>query len=185
MTQGVQDSEFARVRLALLGAQVDDEAATGRGASLHPVRRAHGQTLRDVRQRLIALFNTPFAPDLLVASSVMGEGIDLHQECRRVIHHDLDWNPSVLEQRTGRLDRIGALAEREKRPIEVYEPYLAGTHDEKMYRVVKDRAQWFDVVMGRATGVDEHMTDAEENRIPLHDNIRRALTMDLSSPPIL
>jgi superfamily II DNA/RNA helicase len=178
------DSEFARVRTALLGVRAEDDAAAGRGASLHPVRRASGQTERSVRERLIALFNTPYAPDLLVASSVMGEGIDLHQECRYVIHHDLDWNPSVLEQRTGRLDRIGALAEREGRPIEVYEPFLAGTHDEKMFRVVKDRGQWFDVVMGRPIAADENVTDAEENRVVLHPNIREALTMDLSSPGV-
>ena len=60
--------------------------------------------------------------------------------------------------------------------------YLAGTHDEKMFRVVKDRAQWFDIVMGRPTGTDEHVTDAEETRIPLHSNIREALAMDLRSP---
>ncbi len=176
------DSEFARISSALLGARSEDDAAVGRGASLQAVRRASGQTERHLRERLIALFNTPFAPDLLVASSVMGEGIDLHQECRFVIHHDLDWNPSVLEQRTGRLDRIGALAERAGKNIEVYEPYLAGTHDEKMYRVVKDRAQWFDVVMGRPSGTDEHATDAEENRVLLHPAIRKALSLDLRSP---
>lgn len=177
----VQDSEFERIRTALLGVRTEDEQMHGRGASLLAVRRAHGDTRRDDRERLIALFNTPFAPDLLVASSVMGEGIDLHQECRHVIHHDLDWNPSVLEQRTGRLDRIGALAERERSNIEVYEPYLAGTHDEKMFRVVKDRAQWFDIVMGRSGGTDEHATDAEETRVPLHERIHRALAMDLRS----
>ena len=176
------DSEFARLNAALLGAHTEDDQTMRRGASLHPVRRAHGGTERDVRERLIALFNTPFSPDLLVASSVMGEGIDLHQECRFVIHHDLDWNPSVLEQRTGRLDRIGAFAERQGKNIEVYEPYLAGTHDEKMFRVVKDRAQWFDVVMGRSAGADEHITDAEETRLPLHPKIREALAMDLRSP---
>jgi SNF2 family DNA or RNA helicase len=112
----------------------------------------------------------------------MGEGIDLHQECRQVIHHDLDWNPSRLEQRTGRLDRIGALAQRVGKDIEVYEPFLAGTHDEKMFRVVKDRAGWFDVVMGRAVGTDEQETDAEEIRMPLHPRIREALSMDLRSP---
>lgn len=158
------------------------EAATGRGARLSPVRRATGQTRREDRERLITVFNTPFAPDILVASSVMGEGIDLHQECRQVIHHDLDWNPSRLEQRTGRLDRIGALAERVNRDIEVYEPFLAGTHDEKMFRVVRDRAAWFDVVMGRAVGTDEQETDAEETRLPLHGRIREALSMDLESP---
>lgn len=112
----------------------------------------------------------------------MGEGIDLHQECRFVIHHDLDWNPGVLEQRTGRLDRIGSLSEREERNIEVYEPYLAGTHDEKMYRVVKDRDQWFDIVMGRPNAGDEQATDAEEMRVKLHSRIRSALAMDLRSP---
>lgn len=181
-TAEVKDSEFARMRDAILGTQSEDDEVHRRGASLHPVRRAHGGTERDVRERVIALFNTPFSPDLLVASSVMGEGIDLHQECRFVIHHDLDWNPSVLEQRTGRLDRIGALAEREGKDIEVYEPFLAGTHDEKMFRVVKDRAQWFDIVMGRPSGADEHATDAEESRIPLHRAIVDALAMDLRSP---
>lgn len=177
-----QDSEFTRIRAALLGAAAEDDHSAGRAGTRAPVRRAHGGTDRHVRERLIALFNTPLAPDVLVASSVMGEGIDLHQECRFVIHHDLDWNPSVLEQRTGRLDRIGALAEREGKNIEVYEPYLAGTHDEKMFRVVKDRAQWFDIVMGRATGADESATEAEEVRVPLHDRIRAALAMDLRIP---
>lgn len=179
---GAIDSEFERINAALLGARAEDDLVGGRGASLDPVRRAHGGTKREARERLIALFNTPFSPDLLVASSVMGEGIDLHQECRFVIHHDLDWNPSVLEQRTGRLDRIGAFAEREGKDIEVYEPYLAGTHDEKMFRVVKDRAQWFDIVMGRPAGSDEYTTDAEEIRVSLHSKIREALAMDLRSP---
>src|SRR4029078_10472812 len=107
----------------------DDDTASGmsRGASLAQVRRAYGGTRREDRERLISVFNTPFAPDILVASSVMGEGIDLHQECRHVIHHDLDWNPSKLEQRTGRLDRIGALAERVGKEIEVYETFLSGS----------------------------------------------------------
>lgn len=181
-SDGQSDSEFSRVRVALLGATAEDDRGAGRAGNRAPVRRAHGGTDRQIRERLIAMFNTPLSPDILVASSVMGEGIDLHQECRFVIHHDLDWNPSVLEQRTGRLDRIGALAEREERNIEVFEPYLAGTHDEKMFRVVKDRARWFDIVMGRATGADESATDAEETRVPLHERIRTALAMDLRSP---
>ena len=181
------DDEQDRVITSLLGEQATEGAAgasdvdSSRGrASLSAVRRAHGGTKRETRERLTALFNTPFAPDILVASSVMGEGIDLHLACRYVIHHDLDWNPSVLEQRTGRLDRIGALAEKDGK-IEVYEPYLAGTHDEKMYKVVKDRAGWFDIVMGRAAGGDEAGTDREEARVPLAESIARALTMDLES----
>jgi hypothetical protein len=183
MTGDERTKVLARLQGEHLTSDDDDDDASGssRGASLAQVRRAYGGTRREDRERLITVFNTPFAPDILVASSVMGEGIDLHQECRHVIHHDLDWNPSKLEQRTGRLDRIGALAERERKNIEVYEPYLAGTHDEKMFRVVKDRAGWFDIVMGRAIGTDEHATDVEESRVPLHPRIRDALSMDLTS----
>ena len=64
---------------------------------------------------------TPFFPEVLVASSVMAEGVDLHLDCRHVIHHDLDWNPSVLEQRTGRLDRLGSKAELTRKPIVVFD----------------------------------------------------------------
>src|SRR3954453_21952957 len=97
-------------------------------------------------------FNTPFFPEVLVASSVMGEGVDLHRDCRHVIHHDLDWNPSTLEQRTGRIDRIGSRSEVLGEPGFIYEPYLGGTHDEKMFKVVKDRERWFGVVMGEKPG---------------------------------
>lgn len=164
----------------LTGEHVGETTRDGRGAALTPVRRATGSNERGERERLIAMFNTPFAPDVLVASSVMGEGIDLHHECRHVIHHDLDWNPSKLEQRTGRLDRIGALAERVNEDIIVYEPYLAGTHDEKMYRVVKDRAAWFDIVMGGKVIDDEQTTDQVEARVELHPTIAEALRMDLT-----
>ena len=74
-----------------------------------------------------------------------------------------------------------ASARSRRENIEVYEPFLAGTHDEKMFLVVKDRAGWFDVVMGRATRTDEHATDVEEARVPLHPRISAALSMDLTS----
>jgi hypothetical protein len=56
-----------------------------------------------------------FFPEVLISSPVLGEGVDLHRFCRHVIHHDLCWNPSTLEQRTGRLDRIRGKAEPARR----------------------------------------------------------------------
>jgi hypothetical protein len=93
-------------------------------------------------------FNTPFFFDILVCSQLMGEGVDLHRYCRHVIHHDLDWNPSSIEQRTGRVDHLGCKAEN-RHPIPVYLPYLAGTADERQYRVMTDRESWFRIVMGQ------------------------------------
>ncbi len=124
-------------------------------------------------------FNTPFYPEVLVASSVMAEGVDLHLDCRHTIHHDLDWNPSVLEQRTGRLDRLGSKAELTGNPIVVYEPYVEGTQDEKQFRVVKDRERWFNVVMGEKMELDEWTTDRLAERVPLPEGLARRLTMRL------
>jgi SNF2 family DNA or RNA helicase len=117
---------------------------------------------------------------VLVASSVLAEGVDLHLECRYVIHHDLDWNPSTLEQRTGRVDRLGSLAARTERPVTVYLPYLAATQDEKMYRVVRDRERWFQVVMGARHELDEQALETIAERVPLPEPAADALAFDLA-----
>jgi hypothetical protein len=118
------------------------------------VRWAYGETAREIRERIMLTFNTPFYPEILITSSVMSEGVDLHLNCRHVIHHDLDWNPSSLEQRTGRIDRIGSRAEQVGHPIKVYLPYVEGCQDEKLFRVVMDRERWFGVVMGAQQAMD-------------------------------
>ena len=144
------------------------------------VRLANGGVRQDTRRRLMLAFNTPFFPEVLVASSVMAEGVDLQQDCRYVIHHDLDWNPSTLEQRTGRVDRIGSKAGATGQPVVIYEPYLGGTHDEKMFRVVKDRERWFGVVMGDSSDFGERVTERRAERVPLPSALAEQLTMNLS-----
>jgi ERCC4-related helicase len=127
----------------------DDEVTDGeRSRLVANVRRVYGETRDETRERIMLTFNTPFYPEILIASSVMAEGVDLHLSCRHVIHHDLDWNPSSLEQRTGRIDRLGAKAERSGQSIRVYLPYVEGCQDEKLFRVVMERERWFAVVMG-------------------------------------
>jgi hypothetical protein len=144
------------------------------------VRAAMGETHRDVRERLMLAFNSPLFPEILVSSGVLGEGVDLHRFCRYLIHHDLCWNPSSLEQRTGRLDRIHCKAEVAGRPIVVYLPFIAGSADEKMFRVVKDRERWFQVVMGQKFELDERTTETLAARVPLPQNIASDLIFDLS-----
>ena len=90
------------------------------------VRLVNGGTGHETKQNLMLTFNSPFFPEVLVASAVLAEGVDLHGNCRYVIHHDLCWNPSTLEQRTGCVDRINAKAERVKQPIHVYLPLSGG-----------------------------------------------------------
>ena len=134
-----------------VGETEDEEAeqdSEGSKLTLANVQVATGNTAHPVRARLMRAFNTPFFPDILVCSEVMGEGVDLQRFCRHVIHHDLAWNPSVIEQRTGRIDRLGCKAQA-RSPINIYLPFIDGTADERQFRVMSDRERWFRVVMGQ------------------------------------
>jgi Helicase conserved C-terminal domain len=142
---------------------------------------ANGLVRSETRRRLMLAFNTPFFPEILVASSVLAEGVDLHLDCRFVIHHDLSWNPSTIEQRTGRVDRIGSKAEKARHPIHVYLPFVTATQDEKMFRVVRDRERWFSVVMGEKYQVDEATTEKLAERIAFPEQAARELAFDLSA----
>jgi len=159
-----------------------DELQGAEADALVPnVRLVNGATNRETRQRIMLTFNTPFFPEILITSAVMAEGVDLHLNCRFIIHHDLCWNPSTLEQRTGRLDRINAKVENVGRPINVYLPYIAETQDEKMYRVVMDRERWFNVVMGENYKVDAKTTERLSERIPFPESAARQLAFRLGA----
>ena len=67
-----------------------------------------GQTSMDDRERIKFAFNAPFEVDpirILVCTDAAREGINLQTRCHDLIHFDLPWNPSRLEQRNGRIDR--------------------------------------------------------------------------------
>jgi superfamily II DNA/RNA helicase len=146
---------------------------------IQAVQLVNGETDKETRDRAMLAFNTPFFPDILISSSVLTEGVDLHLACRHVIHHNLSWNPSTLEQRTGRVDRIGGKVERVKQPIHVYMPFIAATQDEKQYRVVMDRESWFNVLMGDEFKLDFASTEARADRMPLPQFVSADLRFNL------
>ena len=90
---------------------------------------AHRETLEVVREKLsqraqlatavfhegltparrdteVALFRDVDGPSLLISTEAGGEGRNF-EFCKRIVLFDLPWKPSVVEQRIGRLDRIG------------------------------------------------------------------------------
>jgi len=150
------------------------------GILMANVRLCYGATKQEFRQKLMKTFNTPFFPDILITSSVMAEGVDLQLNCRHIIHHDLCWNPSTLEQRTGRIDRIGAKSEKCGQPIQVYLPYVSETQDEKMYKVVTERERWFNIIMGDNYKIDAITTDQYAERVSLPEELAKELSFDLS-----
>lgn len=167
------DIQTGRIRV-----KESDEGSHAITETLANIQVATGTTEREARTRMMRAFNTPFFPDILVCSEVMGEGVDLHRFCRYIIHHDLAWNPSTIEQRTGRVDRLGCKAEG-RYPISVYRPYLAGTADERQFKVMFDREQWFRVVMGQDEVAKLIRRDGDET-LPLPKLIADDLSFDLS-----
>lgn len=135
------------------------------------------------RERLREAFNTPLFPMVLVANEVMQEGLDLHHHCRRVVHHDLAWNPAQLEQRVGRVDRLGSLVQRmrDRKPettLDVLLPLIANTIDERLDRTVRMRERWLEFLLGAAPRIDEYGL-ADEAPQPLPEAFAEALRVEL------
>ncbi|HEY4364206.1 MAG TPA: DISARM system SNF2-like helicase DrmD [Bryobacteraceae bacterium] len=67
-----------------------------------------GDTSLDDREEIKAAFNDPEDPvRILIATDVASEGLNLQETARLLLHFEIPWNPSRLEQRNGRLDRHG------------------------------------------------------------------------------
>lgn len=81
----------------------------------------HGELPLLERDRQVARFRDPDGPKLLICTEVGGEGRNF-QFAHHLVHYDLPWSPATVEQRIGRLDRIGQL-----RPVEVHVLEPAGT----------------------------------------------------------
>lgn len=80
---------------------------------------------------------------VLLASEIAAEGIDL-QFMKCVVNYDLPWNPARVEQRIGRVDRIG----QESPKIFVYNLFYRGTIDETVYDRLLSRLGIFERSLG-------------------------------------
>ena len=72
----------------------------------HDVAIAHGGVTSTELHAALDAFRRGDAR-LLLTTDVASQGLNLHQQARWVIHFDLPWNPIRLEQRAGRVDRLG------------------------------------------------------------------------------
>ncbi len=77
-----------------------------RAALRQPVLVLHGGLTRDERAAALADFANGRCR-ILLTTDAAGEGLNLHHRCRLIINLELPWNPMRLEQRIGRVDRIG------------------------------------------------------------------------------
>lgn len=138
---GVTDSKMNAL-LALLATEphtrfvvfcdfIETAEEIGRRVEGRPALVVTGKTDIDSRLDLLRQFDeTPDA--VLVMTPVGGEGLDL-QSASHVVNFDLHWNPMVLEQRIGRVDRIG----QQSGVVHVTNFVVEGSIDERIVRVLR------------------------------------------------
>ena len=153
-----------------------DEALTAGQFARHT---ASGES----RERLREAFNTPLFPMVLIANEVMQEGLDLHHQCARIVHHDLAWNPAQLEQRVGRIDRLGALVQRNRAKnkdatLDIHYPLIDRTIDIRLDRTVRAREKWLEFLLGAAPDLDEYNL-ADQTVVDLPEGFADALRVEL------
>ena len=73
----------------------------------------------------------------------------------------------TVQEFTGRIDRLGCKAQ-DVHPIHVYLPYIAGAYDERQFRVMAERDEWFRIVMGQeeVARLIAEDSDGDNRRLP-------------------
>jgi SNF2 family DNA or RNA helicase len=120
-------------------------------------RMMSGVTQPQTRRLLQAAFNRPASwPMVLLAQSRVGrEGLNLHEACRTVVLLHAEWNPGIVEQQIGRVDRknsrwlndVKAWQEQgssgDPPLIHIHPVVVSGTYDDHNWQVLKGR--WRDL----------------------------------------
>lgn len=107
------------------------------------VKSTTGDPDSDERQMRIARFRDDPVIDIMLTSEVGSEGLDF-QFCDAMVNWDLPWNPMVVEQRIGRLDRIGQRSE----TISIVNLACNGTIEARILRRLYDRIGIFEHSIG-------------------------------------
>ncbi len=113
-----------------------------RTLSAHGVRTSvfHGGLTASEKETAIDRFRR--SAQVLISSEAGGEGRNL-QFCRSVVNYDLPWNPMKVEQRIGRVHRLG-----QKRDIYVYNFTTENTVEAYVLELLVKKIRMFELVIG-------------------------------------
>lgn len=112
----------------------------------------HGDLPTLERDRMVARFRDPDGGRVLISTEAGGEGRNF-QFCHWLVHYDLPWSPSAIEQRIGRLDRVG-----QTRPVDIVVMRPAGTLAARVVDLFADDVRVFTETVG---GLDAVLEEVE------------------------
>jgi SNF2 family DNA or RNA helicase len=104
------------------------------------------QTIRDFADHLPVLLSTEAA----------GEGRNL-QFCRVLVNFDLPWNPQRIEQRIGRIHRIG-----QNQPVDIFNLAAQGTIEEFVLDILDRKLNMFELVIGEMDMILGQLSDERD-----------------------
>jgi hypothetical protein len=94
---------------------------------------------------------------ILIGTDSMSEGLNL-QTCDLMINYDMPWNFMRVEQRIGRIDRIGGRPE-----VSIRNYFYKDTVEEKIYTGIAEDFDWFEDIVGPAQPVLGQVEDVIEH----------------------
>ena len=114
-----------------------------------------GLTARERAAALAAFASEPRT--VLLTTDAAGEGLNLHQRCRLVVNVELPWNPMRLEQRIGRVDRIG-----QQRTVHAFHLIATGTGEPRILQRLTQRIAAAQAEIGAPDplGIDDELAIA-------------------------
>lgn len=132
---------LAALRDRLVGIYRSELATfTGAGGALFdPLENAWG---RVSKQELVEAVRSGRVT-VLLATDAASEGLNL-QVCSFVVNYDMPWNPMRVEQRIGRVDRLGQT----ERVVEIRNYFVPGTVEERVYELLSRRIDDFSDLVG-------------------------------------
>ncbi|MHB8626863.1 MAG: DEAD/DEAH box helicase [Aggregatilineales bacterium] len=114
----------------------------------------HGGLSTEQKERAIDRFEQE--AQVLLSTEAAGEGRNL-QFCRTLINFDLPWNPQRIEQRIGRIHRIGQTA-----TVEIFNLSAEGTVEDYMLDILDRKLNMFELVIGEIDTILGHLSDERD-----------------------
>ena len=111
----------------------------------------HGQISRAEKDAAIRRFEQ--SAQVLLSTEAAGEGRNL-QFCRLMLNFDLPWNPQRIEQRVGRIHRVG-----QTRPVEIFNLSAEGTVEDYILQILDRKLNMFELVIGEMDMILGYLED--------------------------
>jgi SNF2 family DNA or RNA helicase len=128
-----------------------------------------GELSRSERARLVRRFNAG-ALSTLIATDAGAEGLNLQERCRTVVNLDLNWNPMKIEQRIGRVHRLG-----QTREVQVINMALKDTIDDYVVRLLYEKIHLFTMTIG---ALETILAETQDGEVDLEERLLEIVLED-------